>query len=27
LVNDSPAKQLLPVAKESGGCCGTSGCC
>ncbi|QDV23382.1 arsenite efflux transporter metallochaperone ArsD [Aureliella helgolandensis] len=22
-----PAKQLLPVAKPSGGCCGTSGCC
>jgi arsenite methyltransferase len=21
------AKQLLPVAKPSGGCCGTSGCC
>lgn len=20
-------KQLLPVAKQSGGCCGTSGCC
>lgn len=27
LVNGSPAKQLLPVAKASGGCCGTSGCC
>ena len=26
-VNDVPAKQLLPVAKASGGCCGTSGCC
>ncbi len=27
LVNGSPAKQLLPVAKESGGCCGNAGCC
>jgi len=27
LVSGSPTKQLLPVAKESGGCCGTSGCC
>lgn len=27
LVSDSPAKQRLPVAKESGGCCGTSGRC
>lgn len=27
LVNGSPAKQLMPVAKASGGCCGTSGCC
>ncbi|MFY8202547.1 MAG: arsenite efflux transporter metallochaperone ArsD [Pirellula staleyi] len=27
LVNGSPTKQLLPVAKASGGCCGTSGCC
>jgi arsenite methyltransferase len=27
LVNGSPAKQLLPVAKAGGGCCGTSGCC
>lgn len=26
-VNDVPAKQMLPVAKASGGCCGTSGCC
>lgn len=26
-VNGSPAKQELPVAKASGGCCGTSGCC
>lgn len=26
-VNGAPAKQGLPVAKESGGCCGTSGCC
>lgn len=23
----TPAKQMLPVAKASGGCCGTSGCC
>lgn len=27
LVGGSPAKQLLPVAKASGGCCGSSGCC
>jgi SAM-dependent methyltransferase len=27
LVGGSQAKQLLPVAKASGGCCGTSGCC
>lgn len=27
LVGGSPAKQLLPVAAASGGCCGTSGCC
>lgn len=27
LVGGTPAKQLLPVAKASGGCCGTSGCC
>lgn len=27
LVGGAPAKQLLPVAKASGGCCGTSGCC
>jgi hypothetical protein len=27
LVSGSPAKQLLPVAKAIGGCCGTSGCC
>lgn len=27
LVGGSPAKQLLPVSKASGGCCGTSGCC
>jgi SAM-dependent methyltransferase len=27
LVSGLPAKQLLPVAKPSGGCCGTSGCC
>ena len=27
LVGSSPAKQPLPVAKASGGCCGTSGCC
>jgi arsenite methyltransferase len=27
LVSGSPAKQLLPVAKASGECCGTSGCC
>lgn len=26
-VGSAPAKQLLPVAKSSGGCCGTSGCC
>lgn len=26
-VSGSPAKQELPVAKASGGCCGTSGCC
>ncbi len=26
-VTGAPAKQLLPVAKQSGGCCGTSGCC
>ncbi len=26
-VNGTPAKQVLPVAKASGGCCGTSGCC
>jgi SAM-dependent methyltransferase len=26
-VSGSPAKQLLPIAKESGGCCGTSGYC
>ncbi len=26
-INASPAKQPLPVAKPSGGCCGTSGCC
>lgn len=26
-VGGAPAKQLLPVAKSSGGCCGTSGCC
>ncbi len=23
----APAKQMLPVTKQSGGCCGTSGCC
>ncbi len=23
----SVAKEILPVAKSSGGCCGTSGCC
>jgi arsenite methyltransferase len=27
LLSGTPAKQLLPVAKASGGCCGTSGCC
>lgn len=27
LVSGAPAKQPLPVAKASGGCCGTSGCC
>lgn len=27
LVGGSSAKQLLPVAMASGGCCGTSGCC
>lgn len=26
-VNGSPSKQELPVAKASGGCCDTSGCC
>ncbi|MBA2112882.1 arsenite efflux transporter metallochaperone ArsD [Bremerella alba] len=26
-VAGSPAKQLLPVAKPDGGCCGNSGCC
>lgn len=26
-VGGSQVKQLLPVAKASGGCCGTSGCC
>lgn len=26
-VTGVPAKQLLPVAKQGGGCCGTSGCC
>ncbi len=26
-VNGAPVKQLLPVAKSSGDCCGTSGCC
>ena len=26
-VEGSPAKQVLPVAKASGGCCGPSGCC
>ncbi|WP_417389091.1 arsenite efflux transporter metallochaperone ArsD [Gimesia sp.] len=26
-INGSPAKQELPVAKSSDGCCGTSGCC
>jgi arsenite methyltransferase len=26
-VAGAPAKQLLPVAKPSGGCCGSSGCC
>jgi arsenite methyltransferase len=26
-VNGAPTKQVLPVAKTSGGCCGTSGCC
>lgn len=26
-VSGAPAKQLLPVAKQGGGCCGTSGCC
>jgi hypothetical protein len=26
-VSGAPAKQLLPVAKPSGGCCGNSGCC
>lgn len=27
LVGGAPAQQLLPVAKATGGCCGTSGCC
>lgn len=26
-VGGSPAKQLLPVANSSGGCCGSAGCC
>ena len=26
-VGGSPAKQLLPVANSSGGCCGSTGCC
>ncbi len=26
-VAGAPAKKLLPVAKQSGGCCGTGGCC
>lgn len=26
-MNGSPAKQGLPVTKEAGGCCGTTGCC
>jgi arsenite methyltransferase len=26
-VAGTPAKQLLPVAKPSGGCCGSTGCC
>lgn len=26
-VNGLPGKEYLPVAKPSGGCCGTSGCC
>ncbi len=26
-VAGAPAKQLLPVTKPDGGCCGTSGCC
>jgi arsenite methyltransferase len=26
-VSGSPAKQMLPVAKSSGGCCGSTGCC
>ncbi len=26
-VGGAPAKQLLPIAKSGGGCCGTIGCC
>jgi arsenite methyltransferase len=26
-VAGAPSKQVLPVAKPSGGCCGSSGCC
>ena len=25
--NGTPAKQMLPVAKSTGGCCGSTGCC
>lgn len=27
LINGVPAKQLLPIAGSSGGCCGSTGCC
>lgn len=27
LISGTPAKTLLPVAKASGGCCGSTGCC
>lgn len=26
-VQGSPARQMLPVTKPGGGCCGSSGCC
>ena len=27
LISGAPAKQLLPIANSSGGCCGSTGCC